>query len=151
MASSCAFCERFLGGARVDTALSSDGFFHASDPILNSLLEQRMAQETQLAIGRGVTGWVAKTGKPLRVPDVTADPRYVSVRKDLRSELAVPLLQQALAQRPDSPILHFRLGMAQFRAGNTADAKRNLDAAVKSGRKFLGEDEARATLHAISG
>ncbi|MGD1020068.1 MAG: GAF domain-containing protein [Verrucomicrobiia bacterium] len=50
------------------------------------------AQETQLAIGRGVTGWVAKMGKPLRVPDVTADPRYISVRKDIRSELAVPLL-----------------------------------------------------------
>jgi signal transduction histidine kinase len=50
------------------------------------------AQQTQLAIGRGVTGWVAKTGKPLRVPDVTADPRYVSVRTDIRSELAVPLL-----------------------------------------------------------
>jgi signal transduction histidine kinase len=35
---------------------------------------------------------VAKTGKPLRVPDVTADARYVSVRTDVRSELAVPLL-----------------------------------------------------------
>ena len=50
------------------------------------------ARQTKLAIGRGVTGWVAKTGKPLRVPDVTADSRYVSVRKDVRSELAVPLL-----------------------------------------------------------
>src|SRR5207245_1294477 len=38
------------------------------------------------------TGWVAKNGKPLRVPDVTADARYVSVRKDVRSELAVPLV-----------------------------------------------------------
>jgi signal transduction histidine kinase len=50
------------------------------------------ARQLKLAIGRGVTGWVAKTGKPLRVPDVTADRRYVSVRKDIRSELAVPLL-----------------------------------------------------------
>jgi signal transduction histidine kinase len=50
------------------------------------------ARKLKLAIGRGVTGWVAKTGKPLRVADVTADPRYVSVRKDIRSELAVPLL-----------------------------------------------------------
>ena len=50
------------------------------------------ARKLKLAIGRGVTGWVAKTGKPLRVADVTADPRYVSVRKDVRSELAVPLL-----------------------------------------------------------
>jgi len=52
----------------------------------------RKAQQTQLAIGRGVTGWVAKMGVPLRVPDVTADARYVSVRTDIRSELAVPLL-----------------------------------------------------------
>jgi signal transduction histidine kinase len=52
----------------------------------------KQARQTKLAMGRGVTGWVARTGKPLRVPDVTADPRYVSVRKDIRSELAVPLL-----------------------------------------------------------
>lgn len=52
----------------------------------------RKAQQLKLAIGRGVTGWVAKTGKPLRVPDVSADRRYVSVRKGIRSELAVPLI-----------------------------------------------------------
>ena len=50
------------------------------------------AQQLRLPIGRGVTGWVAKTGKPLRVPDARADRRYISVRKDVRSELAVPLL-----------------------------------------------------------
>jgi signal transduction histidine kinase len=49
------------------------------------------ARQLQLPIGRGVTGWVAKTGQPLRVPDVKADPRYVSVRRGIRSELAVPL------------------------------------------------------------
>jgi signal transduction histidine kinase len=58
-------------------------------------LSQR-ARQTKLAIGRGVTGWVARTGKPLRVPDVTADSRYVSVRKDVRSELAVPLLVEGV-------------------------------------------------------
>jgi len=52
----------------------------------------KRAQALKLPIGRGVTGWAAKTGKPLRVPDVRADRRYVSVRKDVRSELAVPLL-----------------------------------------------------------
>src|ERR1039457_6928437 len=50
------------------------------------------AQLTKLGIGQGVTGWVAKMGVPLRVPDGNADPHYVSVRKDIRSELAVPLL-----------------------------------------------------------
>jgi signal transduction histidine kinase len=51
----------------------------------------KQARQLKLAIGRGVTGWVAKTGKPVRVPDVTSDSRYISVRKDIRSELAVPL------------------------------------------------------------
>ncbi len=50
------------------------------------------ARQLKLAIGRGVTGWVAKNGQPLRISDVTADFRYVSVRKDVRSELAVPLI-----------------------------------------------------------
>jgi GAF domain-containing protein len=54
------------------------------------------ARQTKLAIGRGVTGWVARTGKPLRVPDVSTDSRYVSVRKDIRSELAVPLLVEGV-------------------------------------------------------
>lgn len=52
----------------------------------------RKARQLKLAIGRGVTGWVAKTATPLRVPDVSADPRYIPVRKDIRSELAVPLI-----------------------------------------------------------
>ena len=49
-------------------------------------------RQLKLAIGQGVTGWVAKTGQPLRVPDVRADGRYVSVRPDVRSELAAPLV-----------------------------------------------------------
>ena len=46
----------------------------------------------KLPIGVGITGWVARTGTPARVGDVTRDPRYVRVRAEVRSELAVPLL-----------------------------------------------------------
>jgi signal transduction histidine kinase len=52
----------------------------------------KTARNLKLAIGRGVTGWVAKHGVPLRVNNVHADPRYIPVRSDVRSELAVPLL-----------------------------------------------------------
>jgi signal transduction histidine kinase len=45
----------------------------------------------KLRVGEGVTGWVARTGKPARVGDVTHDPRYVVARRSVRSELAVPL------------------------------------------------------------
>ncbi len=41
--------------------------------------------------GQGITGWVALYAKPQRVPDVAKDPRYVELRKGIRSELAVPM------------------------------------------------------------
>lgn len=49
------------------------------------------AAELKLRVGEGITGWVARTGKPARVGDVTQDPRYVMLRRGARSELAVPL------------------------------------------------------------
>jgi signal transduction histidine kinase len=45
----------------------------------------------KLRVGDGITGWVARHGKPLCIGNVTADSRYVPVRGDVRSELAVPL------------------------------------------------------------
>ena len=49
------------------------------------------ARKLRLRVGEGITGWVARHGKPALVGDVTQDKRYVSVRRDVRSELAVPL------------------------------------------------------------
>jgi len=43
--------------------------------------------------GKGITSWVAQSGKPLLVPDVSQEPRYYSLPEasEVRSELAVPL------------------------------------------------------------
>jgi signal transduction histidine kinase len=49
------------------------------------------AAELKLRPGEGITGWVAQTGKPARVGDVSADSRYIMLRPEVRSELAVPL------------------------------------------------------------
>ena len=49
------------------------------------------ATRLKLRVGEGVTGWVARHGKPVRVGDVTQDPRYVAARRGVKSELAVPL------------------------------------------------------------
>src|SRR6266699_3026753 len=49
------------------------------------------ASKLKLKLGEGVTGWVARAGKPARVGDVSKDTRYVMVRRNVRSELAVPL------------------------------------------------------------
>lgn len=48
--------------------------------------------DSNVEIGKGVTGWVAAHRRPLRIRDVNEDPRYVKVSANTRSELAVPLL-----------------------------------------------------------
>ena len=51
----------------------------------------RHATKLRLRVGEGITGWVARTGKPARVGNVAEDLRYVMLRRNVRSELAVPL------------------------------------------------------------
>jgi GAF domain-containing protein/HAMP domain-containing protein len=46
----------------------------------------------EVQIGEGITGWVASHRRPLRVRDVSEDPRYILMSSNTRSELAVPLI-----------------------------------------------------------
>ena len=46
-----------------------------------------------LRLGQGITGWVAFHGKPQLVPDVSADPRYIRVRPQVRAEMAAPMIE----------------------------------------------------------
>lgn len=49
------------------------------------------ARALRLKVGEGLTGWVARHGKPACVGDVSKDSRYVVANSNVRSELAVPL------------------------------------------------------------
>ncbi|MGA2556631.1 MAG: GAF domain-containing protein [Verrucomicrobiota bacterium] len=49
------------------------------------------AAEVKLRVGQGITGWVVRHGQPVRLGDVRKDPRYILLRPEVRSELAVPL------------------------------------------------------------
>ena len=50
-------------------------------------------QPPRIPVGEGISGWVAQTGQPLLVPDVSKEPRYLLLADstETRSELAVPL------------------------------------------------------------
>ncbi len=48
--------------------------------------------KVRVPLGTGVTGWTAAHRKPLRITDVTEDPRYIQVSPNTRSELAIPLI-----------------------------------------------------------
>ncbi len=49
------------------------------------------AGDVRFKLGEGITGWVARNGQPLLVGDVQKDPRYIMLRQNVCSELAVPL------------------------------------------------------------
>ena len=46
----------------------------------------------KIAVGSGVTGWVAAHRRPLRLENVKEDARYIQLSSNTRSELAVPLI-----------------------------------------------------------
>lgn len=48
----------------------------------------------RVKLGHGLVGYAAMHREPVVVPDVNADPRYIRIVEDARSELAIPLLVQ---------------------------------------------------------
>ncbi|HBY94642.1 MAG TPA: hypothetical protein DEP84_11900, partial [Chloroflexi bacterium] len=52
---------------------------------------EAQVEPLRLALGCGITGWVAQTGQPLLVPDVRLDPRYVEGDPTTRGEVCAPL------------------------------------------------------------
>jgi len=57
-------------------------------------VSEELAKDFRLKLGEGVTGYVAKSGKSLMVPDVELEPRFVRLRKKVKSEMAVPIFDR---------------------------------------------------------
>ena len=55
---------------------------------------QRVQGKLRAAATEGIVGAAATTREPVLVPDVTADPRYMMVNPETRSELAIPMIHQ---------------------------------------------------------
>ena len=51
-----------------------------------------VVEHWRVPIGDGIIGTAAATGRPIRVADVSRDPRYLNALDAVRSELAVPLI-----------------------------------------------------------
>jgi two-component system NtrC family sensor kinase len=61
--------------------------------VASSGYRREVERNFKILIGsEGITGWVARQKKPLYVPDVRKDPRYIRGVARGRSEMAVPLL-----------------------------------------------------------
>jgi len=55
-------------------------------------LKKERVIDTKLNVGEGVTGKVAQTGKPILIKNADSVDFYIRIRRDLKSELAVPLI-----------------------------------------------------------
>jgi sigma-B regulation protein RsbU (phosphoserine phosphatase) len=71
------------------------------DPQTNTYrhrLDMKYGQSAQgklrVTPNEGIVGTAIATKLPVRVPDVSADPRYIMVNPETRSELAIPMLNQ---------------------------------------------------------
>ncbi|MGB0333901.1 MAG: GAF domain-containing protein [Opitutales bacterium] len=53
-------------------------------------------QDMELALGQGVTGWAALQGRAVIANDVRNEPRYISVRPNIQSEMAVPMEDEGM-------------------------------------------------------
>jgi sigma-B regulation protein RsbU (phosphoserine phosphatase) len=51
-----------------------------------------LAENLRVPLGQGITGTAAAAGQPVRVSDVSQDPRYINAIESVKSELAVPLM-----------------------------------------------------------
>ena len=60
--------------------------------------------------------------------------------------LAVNLLKEAVEKLPNEPVVQFHYGMAQYKNGNAAGAKKALQASLKLSKDFSGSEEAKQTL-----
>ena len=64
---------------------------------------------------------------------------------------ALPVLERAVEESPDSRIVRFHLGMALYKAGQRDQAISNLEKALAGDEKFRGSDEARSVLATLKG
>jgi sigma-B regulation protein RsbU (phosphoserine phosphatase) len=55
---------------------------------------QHVQGKLRVAVSEGIVGAAAVLRSPVRVPDVSADPRYLMVNPETRSELAIPMIHQ---------------------------------------------------------
>ncbi len=52
---------------------------------------RQVIPQDSIPLGQGITGTVAQTGQPWRVPDVRQEPKYIQDSEHIHSELCVPL------------------------------------------------------------
>jgi sigma-B regulation protein RsbU (phosphoserine phosphatase) len=62
--------------------------------VLSIRQNEQMPERCTVGFGQGIVGSAASLRQPVVVSDVNADPRYIEVNQETRSEMAVPLIHR---------------------------------------------------------
>jgi cellulose synthase operon protein C len=111
---------------------------------LAMLLVTYRKDRTSLARARDLTSGFATS----QIASLLDTYGWVRYRSALYAE-ALPALQRAAAQRPQSNIIRFHLGMTELALGERARAREDLEAALAGSASFTGADEARSMLASL--
>jgi Flp pilus assembly protein TadD len=63
---------------------------------------------------------------------------------------ALSLLKESAEKLADNPVVHYHLGMAYYRQGDTAQARAALSQALQLRQDFVGAQEAQTVLASLS-
>ena len=75
---------------------------------------------------------------------------WVYYKKNL-ANLAIPPLRRSVEKAPDNAVVHFHLGLAYAKTGDTEKARSSLERALKLQPDFPGAEEARRVLGGLRG
>ena len=90
---------------------------------------------------------VAREQQP-QEPHIADTLGWIYYKKDAYLK-SVSLLGEAAEKLKDNPVVQYHFGMAQYKKGNTVEAKKALEAALKLNANFPGADEAKTTLNSL--
>jgi tetratricopeptide (TPR) repeat protein len=141
----------YEGLGRVDEAISCYETWYRHNPgapqaanNLAMLLVKYKSDRASLDRARDLTaGFVSSNDG--RLLDTNG---WVHFKRSENTE-ALPILERAVEQSPDSKEIRYHLAMAELRAGLTDRARNDLQTALSGAANFSGSDDARAQLAAL--
>src|SRR6195256_720680 len=106
---------------------------------------QHVQGKLRVAVSEGIVGAAATLKAPVRVPDVSADPRYLMVNPETRSELAIPMIHKGQVIGVldlESPQLNY---FTEDHVQTLSILEANLAVSLENARLYerLARDEAR--------
>jgi Flp pilus assembly protein TadD len=142
----------YEGKGREDDAIATCEALYRSNPLpkvaatLAELLVTYHTDQASLDRARELSASFSSSTDPLLLD---TDGWVLYKRGEVQK--ALPVLQRAVADAPQSRLIRYHLALAQLRTGDRAGARANLETALAGPGTFPGASDARSVLASLRG